>query len=81
MDTAFLEACNESGQSEILCQCMAEQAGDLPETSRNFLLATMRGEHADAVRMRGEMSQEESEQAGLFLVLTSAECARQDRYE
>lgn len=65
----FVEACNESGEgSEEFCECMADAADEnLNDDQKEYVLAGMRGDEAQAAQLQEEMGMEGAEEVGAFM--------------
>ena len=74
----MVEACLSATNNERpMCECVADLARDeLTPASFDMLLATLEEDEARAMRLRGQLSLEETMQSGMFMVNAFGRCAR-----
>jgi hypothetical protein len=75
----FTEACVASSNLEPhICACCAQKArARLSPLAFQFLIATLQDNQAAVDEMRPKLSVSESMQAGMFMVKTPGECAKE----
>ncbi len=78
-EEGFTEACVASSNLEpLICACCARKArARLSPLAFQFLIATLQDNQAAVDELRPKLSVPESMQAGMFMVKTPGECAKE----
>ncbi|MGP1354433.1 MAG: hypothetical protein ACTS1Z_14025 [Parasphingopyxis sp.] len=71
----FAAACNAQGQLDAeLCACLDEQAQGLTPETHAFVIASIAEDEEEALRLRGELDEDQAFEAGQFLSRSVQEC-------
>ncbi|WP_299323989.1 hypothetical protein [Parasphingopyxis sp.] len=71
----FAAACNAQGQLDAeLCACLDEQAQGLTPETHAFVIASIAEDEEEALRLRGDLDDDQVFEAGQFLSRSIQEC-------